>query len=158
VPACLIICRATRVVPCHPSSRSLLVMLQTCVSVGPSCDCVRCSIRHRRVDDLDPEHAGPRPISTGHSLSAYIAPVYRGPPVIFTFSRWPGGPRVLVGPASTTLLLARASLLLTFHTGTATAILRLRFRRHLSCRREGVSFAFRMFPVTPLPIRLPASL
>jgi hypothetical protein len=55
-------------------------------------------------------------------------------------------------------LAARASLLFTFHTGTATAILRLRFRRHLSCRREGVSFAFRLFPVTPLQILLPASL
>lgn len=83
---------------------------------GACSDCVRCSIRHRRVGDLGPEHAGPRPISTGHSLSAYIAPVYRGPPVIFTFSRWPGGPRVLAGRGSTTLA-ARASFLFTFHAG-----------------------------------------
>ena len=83
---------------------------------GACSDCVRCSIRHRRAGDLGPEHAGPRPISTGHSLSAYIAPVYRGPPVIFTFSRWPGGPRVLAGRGSTTLA-ARASFLFTFHAG-----------------------------------------
>lgn len=84
--------------------------------VGACSEYVRCSIRHRRAGDLAPEHAGPRPTSTGHSLSAYIAPVYRGPPVIFTFSRWLGGPRVLVGRGSTTLA-ARASLLFTFHTG-----------------------------------------
>lgn len=83
---------------------------------GACSDCVRCSIRHRRAGDLGPEHAGPRSISTGHSPSAYVAPVYRGPPVIFTFSRWPGGPRVLAGRGSTTLA-ARASFLFTFHAG-----------------------------------------
>lgn len=55
--------------------------------------CVRWSTRHRRVGDRGPGHAGPRSAPTGHSLYAYIAPVSPWP-VIFTRSRWRGGPSV----------------------------------------------------------------
>ena len=78
---------------------------------GACSNCMRCSIRHRRAGDLGPDHAGPRPISTGHSLSAHIAPVYRGPPVFFTLRRWLGGPSVFAGGGSTTLCCSCVSSL-----------------------------------------------